>query len=214
MIRALRPHQQFALDALRSSLVGGKRRPMLAMPTGGGKTLLAAAIVEGALKRGKRVCFVVPALSLIDQTLQAFWNEGIRDVGVIQGYHLETDWSRPVQVASIQTLQRRGYSRQPFANLHRYKLRYSRLIPPEARNRKARRVAYRRAFCVSVVLRSPGRCVFFAIANWCAVLQNLFHGQRLLIAPSLGVSSQTWPLAIAGGFFLDTSSRAPRGEGP
>jgi superfamily II DNA or RNA helicase len=109
MIRALRPHQQFALDALRSSLAGGKRRPMLAMPTGGGKTLLAAAIVEGVLRREKRVVFVVPALSLIDQTVTAFWNEGIRGVGVIQGDHIDTDWSRPVQVASVQTLQRRGY---------------------------------------------------------------------------------------------------------
>ena len=109
MIRALRPHQQFAFDALRSSLSGGKRRPMLAMPTGGGKTLLAAAIVEGVLRRQKRVIFVVPALSLIDQTVTAFWNEGIRGVGVIQGDHIDTDWSRPVQVASVQTLQRRGY---------------------------------------------------------------------------------------------------------
>ncbi len=109
MIRALRPHQQFAFDALRSSLSGGKRRPMLAMPTGGGKTLLAAAIVEGVLRRQKRVIFVVPALSLIDQTVTAFWNEGIRGVGVIQGDHIETDLSRPVQVASVQTLQRRGY---------------------------------------------------------------------------------------------------------
>ena len=40
---------------------------------------------------------------------------------------------------------------QPFANLRRYKFKYSRLIPPEARNRKARRVAYRRAVCVDLL---------------------------------------------------------------
>ena len=51
--------------------------------------------------------FTVPALSLVDQTVRAFWEDGIRDVGVMQGTHAMTDWSRPVQVASVQTLQRR-----------------------------------------------------------------------------------------------------------
>ena len=50
--------------------------------------------------------FTVPALSLVDQTVEAFWTDGVRDVGVIQGTHAMTDWSRPVQVASVQTLQR------------------------------------------------------------------------------------------------------------
>jgi superfamily II DNA or RNA helicase len=80
---------------------------VLQAPTGFGKTLLAAAVVEGALAKQKRVIFTVPALSLVDQTVKAFWDEGIRDVGVIQGTHVMTDWSRPVQVASVQTLQRR-----------------------------------------------------------------------------------------------------------
>jgi DNA repair protein RadD len=53
------------------------------------------------------VIFTVPALSLVDQTVKAFWGDGIRDVGVIQGTNAMTDWSRPIQVASVQTLQRR-----------------------------------------------------------------------------------------------------------
>ena len=46
--------------------------------------------------------FTVPALSLVDQTMRAFWEEGIRDIGVIQASHPMTDWSRPVQIASVQ----------------------------------------------------------------------------------------------------------------
>lgn len=107
MNRDLYPHQQRAMALLRSSLAGGKRRPMLQAPTGFGKTMLAAAIVDGALSKGKRVIFTVPALSLVDQTVEAFWAEGIRDVGVIQGAHEMTSLSRPVQVASVQTLMRR-----------------------------------------------------------------------------------------------------------
>lgn len=101
------PHQQRALDALRQTVGQGIRRIMLQAPTGSGKTKLAAAVVQGALDKGGRVSFVVPALSLIDQTVEMFWNEGIRNVGVIQASHEMTDWSRPVQVASVQTLQRR-----------------------------------------------------------------------------------------------------------
>src|SRR3984885_2647740 len=65
----LRPHQERALAELRRSLMSGWRRPLLMLPTGGGKTLIAAHIAAGALAKGKRVAFVVPALSLIVQTL-------------------------------------------------------------------------------------------------------------------------------------------------
>jgi DNA repair protein RadD len=107
MKRELRPHQVKAIEMLRQSLGSGKRRPVLQAPTGFGKTRLATVVVEGALAKKKRVIFTVPALSLVDQTVKAFWDDGIRDVGVIQGTNAMTDWSRPVQVASVQTLQRR-----------------------------------------------------------------------------------------------------------
>jgi DNA repair protein RadD len=107
MKRDLLPHQTRAIEKLRQSIGLGKRRPILQAPTGCGKTLVAAAIVEAALAKQKRVIFAVPALTLVDQTVQAFWDEGICDVGVIQGAHPMTDWSKPVQVASVQTLQRR-----------------------------------------------------------------------------------------------------------
>ncbi len=60
---ALREHQARALDAVRASLLAGRKRPMVMAPTGFGKTLLAAAIVEGALAKAKRVLFTVPATS-------------------------------------------------------------------------------------------------------------------------------------------------------
>lgn len=80
---------------------------MLQAPTGAGKTTLAAAIIDLARAKGRRVIFTVPSIPLIDQTVRAFWDEGIREVGVIQAAHPMTDPSRPVQVASVQTLQKR-----------------------------------------------------------------------------------------------------------
>ena len=108
MSRELRPHQARIIERLRESLSTGHRRPMLQAPTGFGKTVVAGAIVKGALAKGKRVLFVVPAISLIDQTVRSFWAEGIQDIGVIQAAHPMTRADAPVQVASIQSLQRRA----------------------------------------------------------------------------------------------------------
>lgn len=109
--KELRPHQQRAIDMLRHSLVAGHRRPMLQLATGAGKTVIAATITRQARAKDKRVCFIVDALSLIDQTVEAFYAEGVHGIGVIQADHPMTDWSKPVQVASVQTLRRRGMPR-------------------------------------------------------------------------------------------------------
>lgn len=93
---------------LRQSLASGHKRPMLQAPTGFGKTLTAAAVIQMALDKGNRVCFTVPAISLIDQTLDEFRAEGITDIGVIQADHPAADWMARVQIASVQTLARRA----------------------------------------------------------------------------------------------------------
>lgn len=109
MPKTLRPHQVVAIDMLGQSLARKQhRRPMLDLPTGAGKTVIAATIIKRARGKGKRVLFVVDALSLIDQTVQAFYAEGVEDIGVIQADHPMTDWSKPVQVASVQTLRSRN----------------------------------------------------------------------------------------------------------
>jgi len=106
--KQLHPHQQLAFDLIRRSLGTGHKRPMVQAPTGFGKTLLATKIIESALAKGNRTYFVVPSISLIDQTVQSLWAEDIRDIGVIQGRHPLTNYAAPVQVCSVQTLSRRG----------------------------------------------------------------------------------------------------------
>jgi DNA repair protein RadD len=108
MNRELWPHQRQGLEALRQSISQGIRRIVLCAPTGSGKTLLSTAIIEGARKKGNKVAFVLSSLSLVDQTVEAFYADGIRDISVIQGGHRMTDWSRGVQICSIQTLASRG----------------------------------------------------------------------------------------------------------
>lgn len=103
----LRPHQIALLDETERAISAGYRRIMAQAPTGFGKTILASTIAGNILDAGKRMIFVVPALSLIDQTVEKFYREGIYDVGVIQADHVLTNYARPIQIASVQTLQRR-----------------------------------------------------------------------------------------------------------
>ena len=102
-----RPHQVKSVEMIRHSLARGNRRVVLQLPTGAGKTFLASMIADMALTKGNRVMFTVPALSLIDQTVEAFRGEGIDDIGVIQANHPMTNYTAQVQIASVQTLARR-----------------------------------------------------------------------------------------------------------
>jgi hypothetical protein len=93
-LRPLRPHQERALESLRASLTCGHRRPMLQAPTRFGKTLTAAHIIQRALDKGKRVAFIVPALSLIDQTVAALEAEGMSRQDDARGEEIIPGWLR------------------------------------------------------------------------------------------------------------------------
>lgn len=105
--RQLREHQAKAIDMLRQSLARKNHRVVLQAATGFGKTLTAAKIIEMALAKGRKVLFTVPRLSLVDQTVTEFMQEGIADIGVIQAKHPRTNPLAQVQVASVQTLGKR-----------------------------------------------------------------------------------------------------------
>lgn len=108
-MRQPRPHQIRSVEMIRETIAREKiKRIMLMLSTGAGKTVIAAMIIRMARAKGNRVLFVVDAISLINQTVEAFYEEGITEIGVIQADHPMTDWSRPVQIASVQTLQNRG----------------------------------------------------------------------------------------------------------
>jgi superfamily II DNA or RNA helicase len=102
----LRPHQEKAIAMLRQSLQTGHKRPLLAAPTAFGKTITAAYIAKSAVERGKRVVFIADRVKLVNQALEAMDVHGI-DAGVIQADHWRTDYSKPVQIASWQTLAKK-----------------------------------------------------------------------------------------------------------
>lgn len=104
----LRPYQSDAFEQAREHIRQGKRRILICAPTGGGKTVLASAIMEMAREKGNRANFVVDRLSLVDQTSETFARYGL-DHGVIQGEHPLYRPSAGIQVCSVQTVSRRGW---------------------------------------------------------------------------------------------------------
>lgn len=105
------PEQAKALEMLKGSLRAGKRRPQLQAPTGSGKTVISAHAMTGAISKGNRAAFTVPLLSLIDQTVERFVENGIPldMMGVVQADHPLRRPQAPIQICSVQTLTKREF---------------------------------------------------------------------------------------------------------
>lgn len=100
--------QSEAVDALRKAVRAHNRKAMLVAPTGSGKTVMGAYLLDECHKKGRRGVFVVDREALIHQTSRTFDRYGIPH-GVIQADHWRArPWER-IQIASAQTLQRRGW---------------------------------------------------------------------------------------------------------
>ena len=103
-----RPFQDKAHEALRSGARDKHRCQLIMAPTGAGKSILALRVAYEALQKGKRAIFVADRITLIDQTSEVADRLGIEH-GVIQANHWRTDYGKPFQIASVQTLASRGW---------------------------------------------------------------------------------------------------------
>lgn len=100
--------QAEAVEKLRANIRSGIRNQVLCAPTGAGKTVMAAYLLQEAHAKGKRAVFVADRISLIDQTSASFDGFGIPH-GVIQANHWRRrPWSK-IQIASAQTVARRKW---------------------------------------------------------------------------------------------------------
>ena len=103
----LRPYQKQKIEEIYS-VWQDHRSVMLQMPTGTGKTVLFNQIVENELANNSRLLIIAHRKELIDQNVARLLDDfGIR-AGTIMA-NVRPDLSLPVQVASIQTLNRRDY---------------------------------------------------------------------------------------------------------
>lgn len=104
----LRDYQAAAFEQARQYIRDGARAVLISAPTGSGKTVLASALMDMAVSKGKRANFVVDRLSLIGQTSDTFDRYGLHH-GVIQSQHPRYRPSLPIQICSVQTLAKRGW---------------------------------------------------------------------------------------------------------
>lgn len=98
-----------AIESLRAGLRAGHRNQLLVLPTGGGKTLASLMLIAESLKKGKRATFVCDRITLINQTSENADQYGLHNHGIVQADHWRRDNELPFQIASVQTIQARGY---------------------------------------------------------------------------------------------------------
>jgi superfamily II DNA or RNA helicase len=80
----LRQYQYENVVEILGRIWRGERRIVDKLPTRAGKTRIAIEIAKRFLIEGKRVVFVTPRKSLIEQTRRAFEREGFDHIGIIQ----------------------------------------------------------------------------------------------------------------------------------
>lgn len=110
----LRNYQLSLIKQVYATWKSGKRRALMQLQTGGGKTIIFSHIARDCLSRGKGVLVVAHRLELITQAKNKLEEVSGIPCGVIKaGFPVEEHL--PLQVASIQSLSRR--KRYPEAGL-------------------------------------------------------------------------------------------------
>ena len=100
----LRDYQELAKEQVRQHIRNGKRRICVVLPTGGGKSPIAADIIKGALAKGNPSLFWVHRRSLVTQMADRLRSEGLAVGEIMAGCPTGPE---AIQVASILSLVRR-----------------------------------------------------------------------------------------------------------
>lgn len=108
----LRPYQSEGINRIFSEWREGKRSVLFQMPTGTGKTVIFAEIVRRGHEQQRKILIVAHRKELIEQIESKLKHSDV-EAGIIMA-GVKPDYSKIVQIASIQTLSRRDH---PEANL-------------------------------------------------------------------------------------------------
>lgn len=102
----LRGKQPQAIDTLRQGVVCGKKRQVLYLPTGGGKTECAIYLMKCAMEKGKRSAMLMDRRVLVQQTSKRLEKYNIPHGVIMAGESYQDD--KLIQICSEQTLKTRG----------------------------------------------------------------------------------------------------------
>lgn len=102
----LRSYQLSGKDSVRKVLQEGKKRPVMVLPTGGGKSAIFASIIQGVKNNGKTVLWLVHRRNLVKQMKAVLEDHFGITPGIIMSGE-EYDTTNQVQLCTIQTYARR-----------------------------------------------------------------------------------------------------------
>jgi len=98
----LRPYQSDVISQLRAKIRAGSKSILIVMPTGAGKTVVAARIIHDCVAKHNTVIFAVPRIELARQSIDTI---DVPCGKIIAGDKM--DLTLPAQVANILTLRSR-----------------------------------------------------------------------------------------------------------
>ena len=101
----LREYQEKAVTSVRDEVKKGKRKIIMVLPTGAGKTYVMADIALRCIDNGHKVLALMHRRLLVYQMRDRFSDYGI-DVGIIMS-GVETNFECSVQIGTIQTYHKR-----------------------------------------------------------------------------------------------------------
>ncbi|MFQ8833397.1 MAG: DEAD/DEAH box helicase family protein [Ruthenibacterium lactatiformans] len=98
----MRPYQQAAREAIHAEWNDGRRRTLLVLPTGTGKTIVFAAVTEDQVRSGSRVLVLAHRGELLEQAADKIK----RSTGLASAVEKRTDlfdsWCRSSKAQSLQ----------------------------------------------------------------------------------------------------------------
>jgi len=102
----LRPYQEEACQAIHAEWDGGRRKTLLVLPTGSGKTIVFSAITADQVRKGERVLILAHRGELLEQAAdKLFRSTGLRASLEKAESSCLNAWER-VTVGSVQSLMR------------------------------------------------------------------------------------------------------------
>lgn len=102
----LRPYQETARQKVQEEWEEGKKRTLLVLPTGTGKTIVFSKIIEDRVKKGERVLIIAHRGELLEQASDKLYKSTGLKTATEKAKQTSLDSFYRVVVGSVQTLQR------------------------------------------------------------------------------------------------------------
>ena len=102
----LRPYQNDSIELLRSEFKENKRKVILQIPTGGGKTIIFSKMAQQIIKNGKRVLIICDRKELIKQAKEKLNSFGLFPTLIIPKNKIIDNF---IYLGSVDTLRRREF---------------------------------------------------------------------------------------------------------